>query len=199
MTNPDLLPVAPNRKLFIPEQRITENGITEVFDLEDKTHLMRFSGRPDQWEQYAILQGAGISLPPASSVEQSPEQFELVIPLVAKPIVSQLDMIKRDVATYADVLFELGDYLASVHNATGLIPTIVSDRDLLASIMMYDNPSPESGVGMLLVPPFYLEQNPTTKRIHKEVLAELRGSHIFSDEELEYLMGALEVGLDSVV
>ena len=198
MSNIDFLPVAPNRRLFRKEHGFTENGIDELFDLENEQHLMQFRGRPDQWEQYRTLQEAGIELPQMNVGEQSPERFELIIPLGAKSIASQLGMIKRDVVAYADVMFELGEYFADVHDKTGLIPIAVHDRGLLSSTMMYDSQTSASGVGMLLVPPFYLTQKRTSKKVYTEIEAELRGSNVFTAEEIEYLAGAFEVGLSGV-
>lgn len=159
--NSNHLPVAANRKVVPAEYSCLDSGISEIFDLTDKTHKIRFTRRPDQWAQYVELKEAGVVLPSVGSDEfdspHDPECFELTMPAGLVSASSQLEMIARNVDSYSEVFFVLGTYLGEIHNRTGLSPTEMNNRNILDSVLLYNDPSLERGVGTLLAPPFYLE------------------------------------------
>jgi hypothetical protein len=189
-------PVASNRKIVANNSDHADGGITEVFDLGSKTHRIRFTRRPDQWAQYKDLDDVGIVLPPMDLHIDEPEDFEMIIPTGSVPTSSQLEMIARNVDSYSEVLFVVGAYLGEIHSKTGLVPTATSGRDILDSILLYNDPSLDKGVGALLAPPFYLESQKGTKKLRKLISSELTASTVFSDEKVQSLMTALQLGIE---
>ncbi len=134
-----------------------------------------------------------LRLPVFSAIYRDTDMW-IVVPEASRTLKSVLRFVARDIGSYGEIFFKMGQVFGQLEQAGVGVPGAVSDRSLLESLAFTLDEDENYGGKIALIPPYELSHGRSEERVLSTVHVELEKSGYFSDIQARGLIALTHSG-----